>query len=186
MKILGICGSLRNGAYSLLALQACAELAPASFDFSIRRLLDIPMFNEDVHEAEGYPPGVADLRAQVAAADGIVFSTPEYSHAIPGALKNALDWLHGDEDLLVNKPVTIVSTAPGALGGIRAQYGLRLVLQAMSAQTLARPEVYIAGVRAKFDATGKLTDEKARQGIQTLMQTFEELIERWGHTAAIH
>lgn len=185
MRILGICGSLRNGAYSLMALQACAELAPPAFDFTVRRLLDVPLYNEDL-EADGYPQGVALLREQVAAADGVVISTPEYSHAIPGVLKNALDWLHGDEDLLVDKPVAILSAAPGQLGGIRAQYGLRLVLQAMGAQTLIKPEVYISGARAKFDANGAFTDEKGRQALQALMHTLETWIARLREPANLH
>jgi chromate reductase len=178
MRILGICGSLRNGAYSLSALQACKEVAPPGFDFTVRRLLDIPMFNEDVYEADGYPPGVAILREEVAAADGIVISTPEYSHAIPGALKNALDWLHGEPGLLIDKPAAILSTAPGSLGGIRAQYELRMILQAMGAATLAKPEVYVAGSRTKFDASGTLTDENARKSLRTLMQSLEAWVER--------
>lgn len=176
MRIMGICGSLRNGAYSLFTLQALSAVAPPAFDLSIRRLLDVPMFSPEEHNARKFAPSVALLREQVVAADGILISTPEYNHSIPGALKNALEWLHGRPGLLETKRVAIVSSAPGPHGGIHAQHALRLILESMDAHVLELPEISINDVRNKFDAEGALTDEPTRNSLKAFMQAFEASI----------
>ena len=176
MRIVGICGSLRNGAYSLFALQALSAAAPPALDLSIRRLLDVPMFIPEDHAKRKFPPAAEALREQVSAADAIVIATPEYNHSIPGALKNALEWLHGRPGLLEDKPVGLISTAPGPHGGIHAQHALQLIMTSMGAKALPLPEIAIAEVREKFDADGKLTDEPTRQSLEAYMKAFEAAI----------
>jgi chromate reductase len=176
MRIMGICGSLRNAAFSLFALQALSGASSPTLDLSIRRLLDVPMFIPEDHAERRFPTGAALLREQVVAADGFVISTPEYNHSFPGALKNALEWLHGKPGLLEDKPVAIISTSPGHTGGIHAQRALRPVLESLGAKVLPLPELSINDARNKFDADGALIDEATRKSLEAFMQAFEASI----------
>lgn len=178
MRILGICGSLRNGAFSVFVLQALSAASSPASDLSIRRLLDVPMFMPEDHAQRRFPPGAETLREQVIAADAIVIATPEYNHSVPGALKNALEWLHGRPGLLEDKPVGMVSTAPGPHGGIHAQHALRLILESMGAKALTLPEIAVNDVRNKFAADGTLQDEPTRKSLEAFMQALETSIVR--------
>lgn len=66
---------------------------------------------------------IKDWSEKMASFDGYIFVTPEYNHAIGGALKNALDYLNPE---LNNKSAGFVGY--GSLGGTRAHENLRLIL----------------------------------------------------------
>src|SRR4051812_25997361 len=113
------------------------------------RLTELPFFDQDV---EARPPvAVQALRAQVAAADTVVFVTPEYNGTIPGLLGNAIDWLSRPYDdspaALRGKPVLTVAASPGGVGGVRALVALRTVLGNAGAEVLdaklSVPEVHV-------------------------------------------
>ena len=95
MRVFAITGSLRAVSSNTALLEAAAALAPPGMEIAVfRRLGDLPLFNPDL-DGEGHAPPseVAALRAQVASAGGVIISSPEYAHGVPGAMKNALDWL---------------------------------------------------------------------------------------------
>jgi len=177
--ILAVCGSLRKASYTRLSLNALAAVAPADFALEVVGLDDIPMFNEDVFDATGYPAPVVALRAAIAAADGVIFGTPEYHHSIPGVLKNAIDWAGGKPPVLAGKPVAIVSASPSVMGGCCAQYHLRAVLQALDVPVMAKPEAFVGQADRKFDPAGRLTDEKTAATLAALLAAFREWIVRW-------
>src|SRR5579871_4067 len=91
VRLLGMAGSLRRGSFNAAALRAAQELAPSGMSIEIFDLSPIPMYNDDVR-LEGYPPPVADFRARIKAADGLLIATPEYNYSTSGVLKNAIDW----------------------------------------------------------------------------------------------
>src|SRR5690606_40201435 len=94
MKILAISGSLRATSSNTHVLLALARLAPDDVEVSLcRSVADLPHFNPDVEGAADLPAAVLALRADLAAADALAISCPEYAHGIPGSFKNALDWL---------------------------------------------------------------------------------------------
>jgi len=131
VKIIAISGSLRARSSNLALLRAAAAIAPAGMEVAIYDgLASLPHFNPDDDEEGVAPPApVAALRALLADADGIVISTPEYAHGLPGSLKNALDWLVSD-GALVDKPVAILSASP--IGGQFAQASLVEILTTMN------------------------------------------------------
>ena len=103
MRILGISGSLRASSSNTALLQAAAVLAPEGITITLYDgLSQLPQFNPDLDDETVRRP-CNDWRASLRAADGVVFSTPEYAHGVPGALKNALDWVVGSGEL-VDKP----------------------------------------------------------------------------------
>ena len=91
VRVLGISGSLRKGSFNTAALHAAQELLPEGMMLEIADISQIPLYNDDVRQA-GYPPPVQTFREQIAAADALLFATPEYNFSVSGVLKNAIDW----------------------------------------------------------------------------------------------
>ncbi len=160
MRLLGICGSLRKASLNRALLVAVRDALPADVQMTLHDDLDLPIFNNDLED----PPGVARLKAAIAAADGVVFSVPEYNYSIPGGLKNALDWVSRppDQSPLRGKPIGMVGAATGMSGTIRAQTHLRQVLIYSDSPCLSQPEVLIPRAKERFDADGRLTDPSTR------------------------
>src|SRR5688572_29528226 len=163
LKILGICGSLRKASFNMAALRACNELMPQGMSMRIADIGDLPIFNQDVFDA-GLPEPAKRFRAEVAEADGVLIASPEYNFSLTPALKNAIDWAsRPPNQVWQDKPIAIFSVSQGPLGGARVQYDLRRILGQLWAHVLPRPEVFIGAAPGKFDAQGKLTDEKDRK-----------------------
>ena len=169
LRVVGISGSLRKSSFNAAALRAAMELAPEGMIIEPAGIADIPLYDEDVRLA-GYPPGVERFRAQIGAADAVLFATPEYNYSIPGVLKNAIDWASRPPDQPFDgKPVAIMGAGGG--GTARAQYHLRQVLVFLNAFPVNKPEVMIGQPATKFDETGRLTDEPTRERIRMLLQS---------------
>lgn len=172
LSILGICGSLRKGSFNLMALKAAQELAPVGMTIERFDIAPIPLYNEDV-KAQGFPPAVAELRAKIKAADGLLLVTPEYNYSIPGVLKNVIDWAsRPPEHPFDAKPIALMGASGGALGTARAQYHLRQVFIFLNAHILNRPEVFIGAAQTKFNAEGQLTDQATRDLISAMLVQF--------------
>src|SRR5919201_1232251 len=110
MKVLAIPGSLRRDSHNRKLLQAAGELFPPDVEYEIwDGLKQVPPYDED-DDGERPPAGVAQVRAALAGADALLFSTPEYNHSIPGQLKNALDWASrpAGSGVLLNKPAAVI------------------------------------------------------------------------------
>lgn len=156
--LLGISGSLRKASTNTLLVQNAAEIFGAD-TFTLADI-DFPLFNGDVEAADGIPAKVQTLSDQIAAADAVIISTPEYNKAPSGALKNALDWVSRTEgNPWNNKPLAIMSAAAGRAGGERAQFALRLMMMPFRPDILQGPEVLVANSGKEFDENGKLTGE---------------------------
>ena len=111
MKVLAISGSLKAGSSNAALLRVAAEVAPPGMSIDVwEGLGGLPHFNPDLDTGEP-PASVRDFRRLLASADAVIISSPEYAHGMPGALKNAIDWLVSD-GTLVGKPVLIITTAP--------------------------------------------------------------------------
>ena len=140
MRIVGISGSLQAGsANTALLVVARARAAEGVEVVLFDALAAIPAFNPDTVEP---PAAVADLRGLVQSADGLVIATPEYAFGLPGALKNALDWLVGTGELY-EKPVVVVSAAPSAERGLNARADLERTLRGQGARVLASATIAV-------------------------------------------
>lgn len=172
--LLTICGALRAASTNRQLLAEAVRLfGPATVTGANLRL---PLYDGDL-EAIGIPPEVALLHAQIGAADGIVISTPEYNKALSGVLKNALDWVSrvpGPAPWM-GKPVAILSAAAGRAGGERAQYSLRLCLNAFRPHVLPGPEFMLADSSHAFDAAGHLNDPRSVKSLTELMADLRAL-----------
>ncbi|MEV0183210.1 NAD(P)H-dependent oxidoreductase [Streptomyces sp. NPDC050625] len=168
LTILALSGSLRKESYNARLLTAAEYLAPP--EMVLDRFLDlaaIPPFNEDAEHPA--PSAVADLRRRISTADAVLIATPEYNAAIPGVLKNALDWLSRPVEygppVLEHKPVAIIGASLGPLGTIRAQLGLRIVLHKMDANVLRQPEFVLPYAAQHLTADDGLSGDTPTQAI---------------------
>lgn len=133
MKILGVSGSLDAASANTALLEALARVfvGPTSLDVFVG-IDALPHFSTD-RDREPLDPAVRRWRDAVGAADAVVIATPEYAGGMPGALKNALDWLVGSGELY-EKPGVIVSAAPAEDRGGRARDGLEMTLTMQGAR----------------------------------------------------
>ena len=170
IKVLGICGSLRQGSYNRMALKAAGENLPLGMTIeAFDKLAEIPLYNEDVR-AKGFPPAVAELRAKIKAADALLFVTPEYNFSMPGVMKNAIDWASRPPDQpFAGKPAAIMGAGAGMAGTAHAQGDLRRSCVFLDIHPINKPEVRIGQAHTKFDADGGLTDEAARGFIRDML-----------------
>lgn len=158
VKILGLCGSLRRDSYNGALLRTFESQLPDHASFTLGRIDDLPLYNDDIRLEHGFPEPVARLRRQIADANAVVFATPEYNYSIPGPLKNALDWASRAPDQpFAGKPVALMSASTSTLGGARVQYHLRQVLVFLNAHPLNRPEIFLAKADDKI-SDGQILD----------------------------
>jgi len=164
VKLLLIGGSLRTGSSNTAALRTAQALVPRGASAQLfERLADLPHFNPDL-ELTAVPEPVAALRAQLAAADAVLFSTPEYAGALPGSFKNLLDWTVGEG--LYRKPVGWVNVSPHEHGAQRTYEMLRVVLGYVNADLVEEACVH-ALVRRDAMAGGVVVDLTARELIRS-------------------
>jgi chromate reductase len=157
-RILCFSGSLRAASSATAFLKALVARLPEGTEAEMADIAAIPHYNAD-HDG-GEP--VARLLAQVRAADGVVFVTPEYNYSVPGALKNAIDWASrpGYNSVFKGKPCLIATVSAGATGGVRAQGHLKVILGALLAEPFAWPEIAVAEAPKKM-VDGVFADEAA-------------------------
>ena len=173
LRVLGLAGSLRQDSYNRALLRAAQGLAPAGMVIEAFDLLPVPLYNGDV-EAAGDPQGVAAMKAAIAAADAVLFVTPEYNHGVPAVMKNALDWASRPPRAaaLDGKPVGIIGASPGQTGSARGQSQLRQAFEFTNSYAMPQPELLVFRAHEKFDAEGNLTDEATVRYLERYLEAF--------------
>ncbi|AXI48288.1 NADPH-dependent FMN reductase [Sulfitobacter sp. SK012] len=167
-KLLGISGALRAGSTNTMLLQEAARLFGEA-DF-IQADIGFPLYDGDDEEASGIPAQVKAVAQQIADADAIVISTPEYNKGPSGVLKNALDWISRVEgSAWSGKPVAVMSAAAGRAGGERAQMVLRGFMVPFRPRILQGPEFHLAASYEAFDEHGHLKGEMYIKDLTALM-----------------
>ena len=173
MRVLGISGSLRRDSYNTALLRHAGDLFEAEgAEFEIYQgLRDIPPYDEDC-DTEGAPGAVSRIREAVRDADAVFFVTPEYNSSIPGALKNALDWLSRPfaTNALRYKPVAVIGASAGVFGAVWAQAELRKVLGAIGAR-VTEGEVAVVHAAERFDENGRLNEPNLEQEVHEVIAT---------------
>ena len=181
LSIISICGSLRKGSYNRIVMNTLPGLAPEGMQIKeAPPFSEFPLYNADIQNSTGFPAPVQTLADAIRAADGVIFVTPEYNFGIPGALKNAIDWVSRLQNQpFAGKPVALQSASPGPLGGARVQYDLRKAMMFLDAFTLNKPEIFIGNFASKFDEkTGELKDETTRGLLKQQLAAFATYIAR--------
>lgn len=161
LKVVAICGSLRQLSTNMGLLRYARANAPEGMHIEIADLSEVPFYNADIREK---PAAVVRLLSQLEQADALLLGCPEYNYSLAPALKNALDWASREPDnrLLAGKPAAIMGSG-GGMGTSRAQYHLRQVSVYLDLRLLNRPEVFCNAFAGTFDADSNLTDERTQK-----------------------
>ena len=163
MRVLLVSGSTRSGSANTAALVTAAALAPPGVTtVQYQGLAGLPAFNPD-HDGEALPEPVAELRQQIAAADAVLFCTPEYAGTLPGSLKNLLDWTVGGGQLY-EKPVAWLNVA-AANRGHGAQHTLASVLGYVGAVPVEAACRHIPVDRSALGPDGTISDPGFTAGV---------------------
>jgi len=171
-KLLGISGALRADSTNSKLLREAARLYGA--DSYVEANLNIPLYDGNLESNSGLPEEVKLVVQQIAEADAVLISTPEYNGAVTGVLKNALDWISRHwEKPMVGKPTALMSAAAGRAGGVRAQTMLRTCLVAFRPSITLAPEVGIADSGNAFDENGQFLSERYAASVTTLMDALK-------------
>jgi NAD(P)H-dependent FMN reductase len=172
-QILGISGSLRQGSFNTALLRAAQGLRPEVI--RIATIEGVPLYNADV-EAAKFPPAVAALQRDIAAADGLLLVSPEYNNSVPGVTKNAVDWLSrpsGDiRNVFRGKPVGLIGASPGGFGTILGQSAWLPVWRTLGARHWAGGRLMVSGAERVFDADGRLVDAEIRDRLVAYLRGF--------------
>jgi chromate reductase len=181
IRVLAVAGSLRKGSFNRSLLRAAVELAPSGMEIeTFEGLREIPPYDADV-EAAGEPGPVTAWKDAIRAADALLFVTPEYNYGVPGLLKNAFDWASRPpgKSPLNRKPAGIMGVSGGNSGTARAQLALRQSFVFTETYGMLRPEVLVPRGAEKFDAEGRLTDDRTREAVRKFLAAFSDWIARF-------
>jgi len=187
IRLLIIAGSERAGAYSRRLARVAAAAARrdgcdvAELDL---RALALPIYDGDLEHASGVPAAALQLRDALTSHDAMLLVTPEYNGFPTPLVLNAFDWMSripatadGGAGLkaTVDKPVALLSSSPGALGGLRAMTLLRQYLQGNFAMIVAPQQFALLHAGEAFDDAGALKDAKAQQSVEHVLAAIGDL-----------
>jgi chromate reductase len=167
-RILLVSGSTRSASTNTALLRTAAAAAPAGVEAALYGgMTDLPHFNPD-DDVDPLPPAVADLRARIAAADAVLFSTPEYAGALPGSFKNLLDWTVGGPEMY-GKPVAWVNASASPTRAAKAQESLETVLRTIHADVVSKACAHVAVARGAI-VDGLVADPAVRDRIAAVLE----------------
>ncbi|HKP15867.1 MAG TPA: NADPH-dependent FMN reductase [Gemmatimonadaceae bacterium] len=180
LRLLAISGSLRARSSNTSLLRLAMDVAPDDVRIAMYGgLASLPHFNPD-DDVDSPPAPVLDLRARVGDADGLLLCSPEYAHGVPGALKNALDWLVASVEL-PHKPVALLNASPWA---IHAQASLIETLTVMTARIVPEACATIPVTRAELTADGTIESAEIRSALRAALDAFARDIRSYAARAS--
>ena len=171
MKILAVSGSLRAESHNTQLVREAAKLAPAGVEVELwEGIGDLPIYDQDLEHDP--PESVHRLREDWAAADAILFATPEFNGSVPGGLKNAIDWASRPrlETVLRNKPVAVVGASTGQFGALWAQQDLKRIL-GMAGARVVGTEIPVSRAHERVDSSGRLLDGEVFEQLRLHLTT---------------
>ena len=174
IPLLAISGSLRAASSNTTLLTAAAALLPADVTMTFYQGLGaLPHFNPDL-DVEPLPTAVRELRDQVGAAAGLLICSPEYARGVPGALKNALDWLVSGSEF-PDKPIALFNASQRS---VHAQESLRLTLRTMSGRLIEEACITVPLLGTRLDAQQIATHEVFGPQVRAALTAFADAIRR--------
>jgi chromate reductase len=169
-------GSLSSTSINRILSRALIRVAPDDLDFSEIPIGNLPLYSPDFDN--DYPPEARALKASIAAADAVLFVTPEYNRSIPGALKNAIDWASRPwgENSFDHIPAAVIGASVGQIGTAMGQQSLRGVLSFCNARQMTSPEAYIQYSPEVFRNDGEVTNDSTKEFLRAYMAEFRTYI----------
>src|SRR4051812_43302457 len=177
-KIAIIVGSLRKDSLNRRVARSICGLRGDNLDCSMIEIGDLPLYNQDLDSSP--PEQWTRFREQIAAADGVLFCSPEYNRGIPGALKNAIDVgsrPYG-QSVFDKKPAAIVTASPGAIGGFGSNHQIRQAGVFLNMPVMQQPEAYFGHVSDdSFDEGGRLKAGPLKDLIMVIAESFANWVD---------
>lgn len=177
-KIAILVGSLREGSINRKVARSICGLRGDNLECAMVEIGDLPLYNQDLDPSP--PRQWVRFRERIAAADGILFCTPEYNRGVPGVLKNAVDIGSRPYGKSVwdQKPAAIVSASPGSIGGFGANHQLRQACVFLNMPVMQQPEAYLGHVSDdSFDAEGCLKEGSLKEVVTKLAYAFHDWVD---------
>jgi chromate reductase len=171
-----IVGSLRRGSINSKFAGSVGKLAADRLRFHFVEIGDLPLYNDDLWEDP--PESVLRLKREIAAADGVLFVTPEYNRSFSSAIKNAIDWgtRPRGQNSRKAKPAAIMGASPGAIGAAAAQNQLKNVLTVCDMVLMSQPEIYYRP--ELFDEANNVRSVDVKKFLRGWVDRFSACIER--------
>lgn len=172
-----IVGSLASQSINRRLALALVKLAPAGLTLREIPIRDLPLYSYDYDSS--FPEVATRFKGALAAADAVLFITPEYNRSIPGGLKNAIDWASRPygQNALTGKPSAVIGTSPGAIGTAVGQQHLRGVLGFCNSPQMNAPEAYIQFTPDLISDDGEVSRDTTAEFLKTFMAAFHAFIE---------
>jgi chromate reductase len=150
-------------------------------EFASMREFDAPSYDADVQHSQGFPAGAEVLRLRVDANDAFVVSSPEYNASMPGALKNAIDWVSRyDPQPFNERHGLLLSASPSMVGGNRGLWALRVPFEHLGARLY--PDMFsLAQAHNAFTSEGRIANEQLQGRFDTNIVNFMDLVEAATH-----
>ena len=181
MQIIAISGSLRAKSLNTSLLRAVAKCAPQGCNIELESINEVPLYNEDDVDKNGIPECVTYLKEKIKNSDGVLISTPEYNHGIPGVIKNTIDWLTRPAkdvpSVFGNRKFGIIGASPSRLGTAFAQTAWLPVLRFLNTHTYFGDQLFVARAHTVFNEDGELIDELTREFVKKYIDNFCRFIE---------
>ena len=186
VRVIVIAGSTRTQAFSKrLARVAVRSVEQAGGSATLVDLRDFPMplYDGDLEAASGLPEQAIRLRDLLKQHDALLVASPEYNSSIPAVLKNALDWLsrpHAPEPGVSpyrDKVAGLLSSSPGALGGLRGLVHLRQILQNVGCLVVSE-QFALGNAGSAFTADGELADSRQAEGVAAVVRRLIDVAAR--------
>jgi len=175
-----IIGSLRKDSLNRKVARSICALRGDNLDCQMVEIGDLPLYNQDFDLQRQQPEPYVRFRERIAAADGILFCTPEYNRGVPGVLKNAIDVGSRPYGRSVwdQKPAAIISASPGSIGGFGANHQLRQACVFLNMPVMQQPEAYLGHVSDdSFGDDGCLKEGGLKDLVAKLAHAFHDWVD---------
>jgi len=181
MKLLAFAASMRTGSWNRRLIAAAVEIAGGAgvvVDLADFHEFNMPIYDADLQAAKGIPPGAQEMGRRIAAADGLMISSPEYNFSLPGTLKNAIDWVSRLKPMpLRGKTGLLLSASNGQVGGIRGLWQLRIPLEGLG--VTLHPDMYtLPWADKQFDEGGRLKEPERQERLVKTVGAYLEMARR--------
>ena len=179
-KIAIVVGSLREGSINRKIARSMCAVRGDNLECAMVEIGDLPLYNQEYDALPEQPAPYVRFREQIAAADGILFCTPEYNRGVPGVLKNAIDVGSRPYGRSVwnKKPAAIISASPGAIGGFGANHQLRQACVFLDMPVMQQPEAYLGHVgEDAFGEDGLLKEGPLKDLVAKLAHAFHDWVD---------
>ncbi len=184
VRFLVFSASLRGGSLNARLAHLAAHTIKQHggiVDLASMREFDAPSYDEDRQDAEGFPPGAEEFCRRLEANDAFVVSAPEYNFSMPGALKNAIDWVSRFRPQPFNaRHALLMSASPSMAGGNRGLWALRVPFEHLGARVF--PDMFsLAQAHQAFDGDGQIANAQLRAWFERNVVAFMDLVEAAKH-----